>query len=569
VVEPVITGYEDFALIGTGGFSRVYRAEQHRLKRRVAIKVLNVGLNTEAERRSFLREAETLGRVSTHPNIVSVYDTEFTSEGNPCIVMEHYPGGSLGDLIGEIGRLSVQATLEVGVSIASALAASHRAGVVHCDLKPQNILISEFGQPVLGDFGISTLAEERTRTGDGIAFTLSFAAPEIVEGASPSIETDVYSLAATLYTALAGESPFGFVTDDNKKPSTSERARRIVLEEPEPLATFGVPSEVDAVIRGAMSKDADLRPQSAADFAAQLHEVGQRLGYGTSRPRTSERGALPVLDTSLFNLNDVEFTQTGALPTASVTPDAAPAVVLGPGTGEAEPVIPAAQTRAAVPMSELAPEPATPFVDPPRKSRTALIISAALVAAIVVAAVSSAVSRQDTASPVSTPEPTVEPEPTSEPVPTSETAAPAPVPTATAAPQASATSQPGPTTAPTTAPATEAPEPTQAAIGSVADTPTIEVTQAGNGCTVAGCVLEITVAGFPPGDEVLIDVFETGAGAAAEPVWFVPLTAGVDGTNTTSQPFLYTAGTFNFEAFIDEGYPNDPLASTSISLMSE
>ena len=164
-----IQGYERLTQIGKGGFSRVYRGEQAKLKRSVAVKVLNFGLNDEADRYSFERECELMGRVSTHPNIVTVHDTAFTADGRPCIVMEYYPGGSLADLISEVRQLNPKEVLEVGVQIASALEASHQSGVLHCDLKPQNILISEFGQPALGDFGISTFTEERTRTGGGVS----------------------------------------------------------------------------------------------------------------------------------------------------------------------------------------------------------------------------------------------------------------------------------------------------------------------------------------------------------------------------------------------------------------
>lgn len=289
-----IPGYENLRQIGKGGFSRVYQAEQTKLKRQVAVKVLNFGLNDEADRKSFERETELMGRVSTHPNIVTVHDTEFTADGQPCIVMEHYPGGSLADFVGAVGPLHAKEVLEVGVAIASALEASHRAGILHCDLKPQNILVSEFGQPALGDFGISTFAEERSRTSSHGAsgFTLAYAAPEIIEGASPSVQSDVYSLAATLYTTLAGQRPFSYRTADDEKPSTAEQARRILLEPVPPLTAFNVDPTIDALICGALSKEPEDRPESAAAFANELHVVGQQMGFATSAPRIADGGAL-------------------------------------------------------------------------------------------------------------------------------------------------------------------------------------------------------------------------------------------------------------------------------------
>lgn len=294
--SPSIPGYERLSQIGKGGFSRVYAGEQAKLKRLVAIKVLNFGLSDDVDRRSFERECELMGRVSTHPNIVTVHDTAFTESGQPCIVMEHYPGGSIADLITEVGRLQTKEALEVGVAIAGALEASHQSGVLHCDLKPQNILVSEFGQPALGDFGISTFAEERTRTGGdaGAGFTLAYAAPEIVEGASPSVQSDLYSLAATLYTTLAGRRPFYYLNAAGEKPTAAEQARRILLEEPTSLVEDGVPPELDEVIRSAMAKNPAERPDSAAEFARTLFEIGRRLGHGTSAPRIADQGALSV-----------------------------------------------------------------------------------------------------------------------------------------------------------------------------------------------------------------------------------------------------------------------------------
>jgi len=288
---PSIAGYDHLSLIGAGAFSQVYLAEQSKLKRRVAIKVLNFGLDDDTKRRSFERETELMARVSMHPNIATIHDTAFTELGQPCIVMGHYAAGSLADLTARVGTLSVKEAIDVGIAIGSALNASHDAGVVHCDIKPHNVLISAYGQPALGDFGISTFTDERTQTGDGArGFTLSYAAPEILEGESPSPATDIYSLAATLYAALAGHRPFARSDEEAASVTMAERARRVVLDELAPLA--GVPAELDAAIRTAMDRDPDRRPESAAIFAAQLYDIGQELGLATSIPYTSDRTAL-------------------------------------------------------------------------------------------------------------------------------------------------------------------------------------------------------------------------------------------------------------------------------------
>ena len=306
-MSPTIPGYESLTLIGKGGFSRVYQGEQSTLRRQVAIKVLNFGLNDDADRRSFERETQLMARVSSHPNIVTVHDTAFTTQGQPCIVMEQYGGGSLARLITESGSLSASEAVEVGVAIAAALDASHQAGILHCDLKPQNILISDFGQPALGDFGISTFAEERTRTGGGASgFTLAYAAPEIVEGASPTAMSDVYSLAATLYTALAGRRPFHRPGQDQEKLSAAEQARRILLEEPASLVGLGVPEPLDRLIRKAMAKDPSQRPESASAFALGLYQVGLDLGFTTAPPRLVDRVPIGTLDTGRAEVHDAD-----------------------------------------------------------------------------------------------------------------------------------------------------------------------------------------------------------------------------------------------------------------------
>lgn len=283
MTEPSIPGYGTLTQIGKGGFSRVYRAEQTKFGRDVAVKVLNFGVADADDRRAFERETLLMGRVSTHPHIVTVFDTAFTEQGQPCIVMELCSGGSLASRIEDaVYGLSVDEGLAVGVAIASALDASHKVGVVHCDLKPQNIMISEFGQPSLGDFGISVFDDERTRTGAMSGVTLHYAAPEIIEGGSPDAASDIYSLGATLYTAFAGERPFGSTSG---KQSAGQLARRVLLEEPPPLTNFGVPELVDQAIAKAMHKDPEQRFGSAGEFAEALSAVGRQLGVTTAAPQ--------------------------------------------------------------------------------------------------------------------------------------------------------------------------------------------------------------------------------------------------------------------------------------------
>lgn len=268
--QPTISGYENFTRIGKGGFSKVFQATQKKFGRRVAVKVLDVDGRSESDRRAFEREAQLMGLVSTHPNIVTVYDTAFTRSGQPCIVMELCSGGTIADRLKDLGQFTPQEVVDVGMGIAGALETSHGNGVLHRDIKPQNILITDFGQPALSDFGISAFDDERPQTGEAAGFTLHYAAPEVIEGAPASPSSDIYSLAATLYTTAAGQRPFA---TPGVKLRPGELARRVLLETAQPLSDFGVPDELSDVIAKALSKDPADRPQTAAEFRQQLHQI--------------------------------------------------------------------------------------------------------------------------------------------------------------------------------------------------------------------------------------------------------------------------------------------------------
>src|SRR5215216_3340090 len=192
-----IDGFDQLELIGKGGFSYVFSARQRDFNRRVALKVLTFGLADERERRSFERECRAMGLVSQHPHIVTVFNAAFTTAKQPCIVMELYSGGTLGERLKRDGRLPVATVLDVGVKIAGALQTAHDRRLLHRDIKPQNLFISEFGEPALGDFGISTLDDERSISGGG-GLTVHYAPPEVLEGEPASSSSDVYSFAATL-----------------------------------------------------------------------------------------------------------------------------------------------------------------------------------------------------------------------------------------------------------------------------------------------------------------------------------------------------------------------------------
>jgi serine/threonine protein kinase len=153
-----VPGYQDVEQIGAGGFGAVYRARQPAFDRTVAVKVLNGRLDDEATLRRFQRECQALGSVSSHPNIVPVYDAGGTPQGQPYMVMAFIRRGSLAQRLAVAGRLPWTEVAELGVKLAGALHSAHLAGVLHRDIKPENILVSDYGEPLLADFGIAQRA---------------------------------------------------------------------------------------------------------------------------------------------------------------------------------------------------------------------------------------------------------------------------------------------------------------------------------------------------------------------------------------------------------------------------
>jgi eukaryotic-like serine/threonine-protein kinase len=205
--------YRLLARLGSGGMGVVWRGWDERLHRTVAIKQLiaQSGLvGTEAEQASerAIREGRITARLQ-HPHAIPVYDVA-EHEGQPCLIMQFLPSRSLHEVLSERGRLPVAEVAQLGSQVASALAAAHQAGIVHRDIKPGNVLIAEDGSAKITDFGISRTLGDMTLGSDAtLAGTPAYLAPEVARGQKADLSSDVYSLGATLYTALEGQPPFG------------------------------------------------------------------------------------------------------------------------------------------------------------------------------------------------------------------------------------------------------------------------------------------------------------------------------------------------------------------------
>jgi hypothetical protein len=269
-VDLGIDGYEKAVEIGRGGFSVVYRAWEPAFERHVAVKVVSTDLrSTEVDR--FGRECAAIGRLAGHPNIVTVHKAGRLRSGQPFIAMEFLGGGSLAESMTK-GPMGWVAAMDIGVKLAGALESAHRAGVLHRDVKPGNVMLSRYGDCKLGDFGIARM-EGGSETQSGVVVaSWAHAPPEVVGGGRPSAVSDVYSLASTLFTLIDGRSPFGL----DRPESTLALMASIVRDPVRPLRG-DVPEPVERVIREGLAKDPADRPASAAAFGCRLQAAQAAL----------------------------------------------------------------------------------------------------------------------------------------------------------------------------------------------------------------------------------------------------------------------------------------------------
>ncbi|MGQ4615693.1 protein kinase domain-containing protein [Nocardia sp. R7R-8] len=271
--ELAAAGFDDAVEIGRGGFGAVYRCAQSALDRIVAVKILAADLDEE-NRARFFREQRAAGRLTGHPNIVNVLQVGVTDEGRPFIVMPYYPRGSLEERIRHDGPLPLEEALRLGVKMAGALEAAHRSGVLHRDVKPGNILLTDYGEPALTDFGIAHVTGAFVTATGVVTGTPAFTAPEVVSGKPPSRAADVYSLGATLFAALTGHAAFERRTGEQL---VAQFVRITAEPIPDPRA-HGVSEDLSAILEQAMSPDPDSRP-SATRLGEQLQESQLRHGF--------------------------------------------------------------------------------------------------------------------------------------------------------------------------------------------------------------------------------------------------------------------------------------------------
>ncbi len=272
--------------IGSGGMGTVWEGTDELLGRRVAVKEVRfppeVGEEEQGElRERTMREARATAKLS-HPNVVTTYDV-VEEDGRPYIVMELLPTRSLSTVLREDGPLPPHRVAQIGVEMLSALEASHTQGVVHRDVKPGNVLLTNEGRAVLTDFGIATMAGDPALTSTGVVLgSPSYMSPEQARGKRPGAVADLWSLGATLYAAVEGRPP---LDADNALATLTA-----VISDPVP--TPRVEGPLREAILGLLAKDPEQRMDIPTARALLVQAAADRSATATTAPITVAPGAL-------------------------------------------------------------------------------------------------------------------------------------------------------------------------------------------------------------------------------------------------------------------------------------
>jgi Tol biopolymer transport system component/tRNA A-37 threonylcarbamoyl transferase component Bud32 len=286
---PVTVGpYTIIEEIGAGGMGRVYRAHDARLNREVAVKMLHEAIGAEDPRvRRFLEEARTAGGLS-HPNILAVYDVG-TDAGRPYIVSELIDGGSLRRQM-DAGAIPLARALDLAVQIADGLTAAHHAGLVHRDLKPDNLMVTKSGRVKIVDFGLAKVvhtdsldgSDLRTLTAPHVVLgTAAYMSPEQARGSGLDFRSDLFSFGSILYEMVTRRRAF-------ERPTPIETLTAVLHDEPPPLAESNprAPQTLQSIVERCLAKSPADRYAATADLHHDLRDLREKLP-GIPGPRTS------------------------------------------------------------------------------------------------------------------------------------------------------------------------------------------------------------------------------------------------------------------------------------------
>jgi eukaryotic-like serine/threonine-protein kinase len=290
MIQESIAHYKILEKLGAGGMGEVYLAEDTRLGRKVALKLLPASFHYDTERRErFLREARAASMLHS-PNVTAIYDF---GEGDQTmfIAMEYVEGELLSKRL-EGGRLDIDLAVDIATQVCEALDEAHSLGIIHRDIKSSNVIVTAPGLVKVLDFGLAKIVPAQTQpvddateplgleTAPGVILgTLAFMSPEQARGLEVDGRSDLFSLGVLLYEMLTGKRPFAGAT-------TSDLLAAILSKEPEPLArpSPAIPAEMQWIVSKALRKDRTLRYQTARDFIADLRVLGQSLNTRSESP---------------------------------------------------------------------------------------------------------------------------------------------------------------------------------------------------------------------------------------------------------------------------------------------
>lgn len=493
-----IPGLSDAWRVGSGGSAAVF-GSRDATGRPIAVKLLRWAVEPEEAERRFNQERRVLQRLGDHPGVVPILGSGITDRGELYFTMPLLQG-SMSQVVSQRGPMEWEEAASLMLDVARTIEFAHGKGVLHCDLKPANLLLSEKGRPMVADFGISRLTDATDTASTRMAVSPSYAAPERFRDEAVTVRSDVYSLASTFWALVTGRPPF--TSSSGKADSPEQIMARVLKREPPDLALMSdVPRPVAAVIKQAMAKNPADRPHSATAFAEQLRyavaaaggrveetitidvpseDAWERMSVQPSAHEYKTRGGLwwaaaalllplALVAGLIWGLSgsdgddvavELGSSTATAVPTASAAPTAEPDT---PDKDEATPeptaqtsiapeAIPAAATTA---PAESVPAQPTVTMTPVPATATATVVPTVEPTAVVFPGL---FQTPTPVPPTATPRPTPRPQPTAVPRPTA-----VPVPTATAVPRPTSTPVPPTATArpqPTAVPATAIPQPT-------------------------------------------------------------------------------------------------------------
>lgn len=266
-------------LLDRVGAVSLYSARESGTGRAVALKVIDESAPVFLHE-ALQREANYLAMLGTHPNIVTLYQRTTLADGRPALVLEACPSSAA--IAVREQRLSVRAAVSIAIKIAGALETVHRARLVHCAVRPGNVLLTEFDEPVLADFSAAVANDEQAVV--GVHETTAHTAPELLLGDAPSAATDVYALTSTLYEMVAGRAAFRAY--DRESPAAV--SLRILAGGVRPIMAPDVPLELSDLLVWGMHADPAERPPGAAWLAEELGRIEQKHGWLRTRMVTGE-----------------------------------------------------------------------------------------------------------------------------------------------------------------------------------------------------------------------------------------------------------------------------------------